>query len=57
MATAKLILDNRKAKKDGTFPIKLAISHKTKTSYLSGNFSIPERYWDNGRIKKRLSRH
>ncbi|WP_372753774.1 phage integrase SAM-like domain-containing protein [Labilibaculum sp.] len=52
MATAKLILDNRKAKNDGTFPIKLAISHKTKTSYIRANFAIPEKYWDNGRIKR-----
>ncbi|MCY1634858.1 site-specific integrase [Marinifilum sp. D737] len=52
MATAKLILDTRKAKKDGTFPIKLAISHKSKTSYIRANFAIPEKYWDNGRIKR-----
>ncbi|GAB7086071.1 site-specific integrase [Marinifilum fragile] len=52
MATAKLILDTRKAKKDGTYPIKLAISHKSKTSYIRANFAIPEKYWDNGRIKR-----
>lgn len=52
MATAKLILDTKKARKDGTFPIKLAISHKSKTSHILANLSIPKTYWDNGRIKK-----
>jgi site-specific recombinase XerD len=52
MAKANLILDTRKAKKDGTFPIKLAISHKTKTAHILAKISVPEKYWDNGRIKR-----
>ncbi|RKE04464.1 site-specific integrase [Marinifilum flexuosum] len=52
MASTKLILDTRKAKKDGTFPIKLAVSQKTKTAYISAKISIPKEYWDNGRIKR-----
>jgi hypothetical protein len=45
MAKANLILDTRKAKKYGTFPIKLAISHKIKTAYILAKISVPEKYW------------
>ncbi|RUT79728.1 Arm DNA-binding domain-containing protein [Ancylomarina longa] len=51
------MLDTRKAKKNGTFPIKLAVSHKSKTSYLLAKISIPEKYRDNERIKRLISCH
>ncbi|PKQ64556.1 hypothetical protein BZG01_14290 [Labilibaculum manganireducens] len=52
MVAINLNLDTRKAKKDGTFPIKLFLRHKTKMAYLNANYSIKEEYWDNGRIKR-----
>ncbi|WP_372642509.1 site-specific integrase [Ancylomarina sp.] len=55
MAAINIKLDTRKAKKDGTFPIKLFIRHKSKMAYINANFSIEERFWDNGRIKRGCS--
>ena len=51
MASINLKLDTRKAKKNGTFPIKLFIWNKRSMAYISANISVPENYWDNGRIK------
>ncbi|QZT38726.1 site-specific integrase [Halosquirtibacter xylanolyticus] len=52
MATINLILDTRRIKKDGTYPIKLFIRHKKSMAYISTKYSIPEKYWDHGRIKR-----
>lgn len=53
MATAKLILDTRRKKKDGTCPIKLRTVHNRNTRHKSLGYSVLEKDWDeNGqRIK------
>lgn len=40
MATAKLTLDTRSVKKDGTYPIKLYISHRGEDFFVSTNISV-----------------
>lgn len=52
MATATLKLNTKRAKNNNTYPIILVVGHKTKASFISTIFSIPEKYWDNGRIKR-----
>ncbi len=46
MAKAKLYLDKRNKKKDGTCPIKIALSHKDTTTYLSTGISVDEQWWN-----------
>lgn len=46
MATVKIILDKRKAKPDGTYPIYFQICHKRKTTTRSTKIYIPEHDWD-----------
>jgi hypothetical protein len=52
MAKVNLILDTRRKKKDETYPIKLIIRQKSSMAYISTKYSIPEKFWDNGRIKR-----
>ncbi len=52
MATLNLTLDTRRAKKDKTFPIKLIIRHNNKMASINTGISIPEKYWNDGQIKK-----
>lgn len=44
MTVAKLILDTRTAKHDGTYPVKLSIRHRT-TSLLGLDISILKEQW------------
>lgn len=46
MATVKLLLDNRTQKKDGTYPLKLSISHKTETTYIGLDISVKKDQWN-----------
>lgn len=46
MATAKLYLDKRSKKKDGTFPLKVTISHKGNTARISLGVSIRSDQWN-----------
>lgn len=46
MATCKITQDTRRAKDDGTAPIKLTISHKGRSSHISLGFSVSPKCWD-----------
>lgn len=46
MATAKLYLDARALKQDGTAPIKVAINHKSQTAYILTGINIYPEQWD-----------
>ena len=46
MASAKLFLDTRTAKKDGTYSLRIIVSHKNKTFIISPNVSIAKEQWD-----------
>jgi integrase/recombinase XerD len=44
-----LMLDKRRVKKDGKFPIIFRLNHNRKTTSISTGFSILEIYWDEGK--------
>ena len=46
MATVKIYLDTRTTRKDGSSPLKLSVSHKGKTAFVSLNVSVPKENWD-----------
>ncbi len=46
MASIKIVLDKRRAKTDGTYPVKLRLTHQSKTSNLSCNIYLDEKEWD-----------
>lgn len=46
MATIRLYLDSRTARKDGSSPLKLCISHKGKTTFIGLNLYVPPANWD-----------
>lgn len=50
MAVIKLILDTRTSKQDGTYPIKLSLSHKGKTVFVGLDISVLESQWKDGAI-------
>ncbi|WP_299230268.1 phage integrase SAM-like domain-containing protein [uncultured Bacteroides sp.] len=52
MANISLWLDNRRAKNDGSFPVKVYINHK-KRFYISTNINCREDNWINGELGKR----
>ena len=41
-----LLLDTRRAKKDGSFPIIFRLTHLRKTTSISTGYSILEKFWD-----------
>ena len=53
-----LLLDTRRVKKDGTFPIIFRLTHLRKTTSIATGFSISEIFWDSQRcsIKKSYSK-
>ena len=59
MASIKLILDKRKVKADGNYPICFLICHNRKTTTRSAKISIPKEDWDDDLkiIKKSNSQH
>ena len=47
MATLNFFLDRRhKPKKDGTYPLKLSVTHKRKVKYILLDFSLLEKEWN-----------
>ena len=55
MITAKIILDTRTKKKDGTFPLKLRIVHNRQTYPVSLKYSILGKDWDDAGQKVKAS--
>ncbi|WP_321331943.1 site-specific integrase [uncultured Bacteroides sp.] len=53
MATVKLTLDTRRAKEDGTFPIKLLISHLHKSAKISTGISVVREQFNGKEISKK----
>ncbi len=51
MASVKLYLDKRNKKKDGTYPLKLTVSHQQKVLHVALNISIPEENWIGDKIE------
>lgn len=51
MATTKFYLDTRTARKDGTFPLKLNLSHNGKNVLISLGVSLLPGQWDSVRCK------
>ena len=47
MVTLKLILDTRRAKADGKFPLKIHVSHQRKVKYISLNICLSPQQWNN----------
>ena len=54
MATAKLYLDKRAKRQDGTYPLKVTVSHKGKTSHIPLGVLLRADQWD-GRACKVLN--
>ncbi len=46
MASTNLYLDKRRAKKDGTYPLRININKDGKNSYISLNISLLPEHWD-----------
>ena len=46
MATAKIYLDKRKAKADGTFPLRITISHRGNTAHMTLGIAIRADQWN-----------
>lgn len=59
MASIKMILDKRKVKADGSYPICFLICHNRKTATRSAKISVPAEDWDDELklIKKSNSQH
>lgn len=60
MAKVKVKLDKRKTskKKDGTYPIVIALNHKSKTRTISLNYSVKIENWDDDSIQvKSIQNH
>ncbi|GMN11409.1 site-specific integrase [Croceitalea sp. MTPC9] len=53
-----LLLDTRRAKKDGSFPIIFRLTHLRRTTSISTGYSILEKYWDSKKctIKRNYTR-
>jgi hypothetical protein len=51
MANVKFYLDKRAQKQDGTYPLKLFISHNEKKFFVSLNVSIPKENWIGDKIE------
>lgn len=46
MATLKLYLDTRSAKQDGTYPLKIALTHRSRTAYYGIGVYLTQAQWD-----------
>lgn len=51
MATTKLYLDKRSARADGTYPIKLSVSHNKKTALLPLDIYVKAGDWDEKKLQ------
>lgn len=54
MASVKFFLDKRSKKKDGTYPLKLTVTHR-KPFHISLNVSLPEENWIDERIEGNIT--
>lgn len=52
MAQSKLHLDTRTAKKNGSYPLKIAITHKRQTALISLDVYLKAEQWDGAHIVK-----
>lgn len=52
MATAKLYLDTRKARADGTYPLRVSIAHNGKTALISLGVNLAPSQWLAGKRGK-----
>ncbi len=53
MASVKIWLDNRRADKDGKYPIKIQIFHNGSNTAISTGIKIPESAWNGKTVKSR----
>lgn len=51
MATIKITLDTRRRHSDGTYPLRIAVSHKGNTAYITLPVSVDTSQWDNKRLR------
>ncbi len=51
MATLKLVLDSRRKKSNGTFPIAFRLTHLTKSTTIQTSLALPAVDWDNKKQK------
>ncbi len=51
MASVKIYLDKRSKKRDGTYPLKLTVSHQQKPFHISLDVSIPAENWIDDKIE------
>jgi site-specific recombinase XerD len=58
-ASANLVLDLRRPKKDGSFSVCLRIVHKSTSAYITTEFSVLKEHWDdeNLQIKKECKKY
>jgi len=45
-AEAKIVLDTRRIRKDGTYPVKLRMTFKRERKYYSTTYNLAEQYWE-----------
>ena len=45
-AEAKIVLDTRRIRKDGTYPVKLKITFKRERKYYSTTYNLTEQEWE-----------
>ena len=50
MATIRLFLDARRLLSDGSAPVKIAISNRSKTAYIPTRYSLPPDCWADGKV-------
>jgi site-specific recombinase XerD len=55
MIKVKLVLDSRRIKKDGTYPVVIRLFHQRKSLALSTDVSIMPQYWDEQKCSVRKS--
>lgn len=56
MAQSKLYLDTRSVRKDGTSPLKIAITHKRSTALISLDVHLLPQHWDGSQVVKHPQR-
>lgn len=54
MAVLRITIDKNRPKKDGSIPIRVAVSHKQQTAYITTRFSIDNiRQWSGGAVVRK----
>lgn len=57
MATIYIVLDTRRAKVNGEYPVKLSLIHKRQTVYMSTEISALKEEFENGQLNKRAQNY